>query len=229
MSQTSLNMKYQNPGGTGSGAHTGTRLMPAMESSNRNLSGARARETRPLQLEPSCHENGLNPPEPPDEASAAVATHLSNPTQVGCDRVETQPELSGRRESPWPVVKAGGDFARHPACLDLQDEETVLSLLCEGIRLAANRRGMSERTLRRLFEREGLCLRDCLQGRRRELTVHLLEGHLSVGSVAERLGFSSSQTFARYLRREFGMTATGLRRSMRCADSQATPNHEADA
>jgi AraC-like DNA-binding protein len=96
--------------------------------------------------------------------------------------------------------------------LDLLDEETVLFVLHFGIRLTAGRWGVSERTLRRQFERRGVRLCDLLQERRRDLTRRLLAGDLPVGTIALRLGFSSSQTFARYLRREFGTTARELRR-----------------
>ena len=106
---------------------------------------------------------------------------------------------------------------RQSSVLDLEDEEIVLLLLRGGVRLAARRQGISERTLRRYFQQQGVSLRDCLQRRRRELTVRLLDGHTSVATVATYLGFSSSQTFARYLRREFGTTATCIRRSVRAA------------
>ena len=101
--------------------------------------------------------------------------------------------------------------------LDQLDEETVLFILRFGIRLTAGKWGISERTLRRQYERKGLRLCDLLQERRRDLTLRLLAGELPVGAVALRLGFSSSQTFARYLRREFGATARQLRRRFRTA------------
>jgi AraC-like DNA-binding protein len=96
--------------------------------------------------------------------------------------------------------------------LDRLDEETVLFILRGGIRLAAGKWGVSERTLRRRFQRKRLRLCDLLQKRRRDMTLRLLSGDLPVGAVAERLGFSSSQSFARYVRREFGATARELRR-----------------
>jgi len=101
--------------------------------------------------------------------------------------------------------------------LDQLDEETVLFILRFGIRLTAGKWGISERTLRRQYERKGLRLCDLLQERRRDLTLRLLAGELPVGTVALRLGFSSSQTFSRYLRREFGATARQLRRRFRPA------------
>jgi AraC-like DNA-binding protein len=99
--------------------------------------------------------------------------------------------------------------------LDPLDEETVLFILRSGIRLAAGKWGVSERTLRRRFQRKRLRLCDLLQKRRRDMTLRLLSGDLPVGAVAERLGFSSSQSFARYVRREFGATARELRRRCR--------------
>jgi AraC-like DNA-binding protein len=43
------------------------------------------------------------------------------------------------------------------------------------------------------------------------MALRLLASDLPVRAIALRLGFASSQTFARFLRREFGATATALR------------------
>lgn len=99
----------------------------------------------------------------------------------------------------------------------LSDDEADLRLLRFGVRIVAEHLGISERTLRRQFQRQGIRLRDHIRRRRRELALRLLGGDLPVGTLASRLGFSSSQTFARFVRREFGETATGLRRRIRSA------------
>lgn len=79
------------------------------------------------------------------------------------------------------------------------------------MRLTARTLGLSERTFRRQFERKGLRLSDLLGERRRQMALRLLASDLPVRTIADRLGFASSQTFARFLRREFGATATALR------------------
>ncbi len=130
--------------------------------------------------------------------------------------------LDSKAGLPGPPLAARGEAARllESGLLDLTDEETVLFILRFGIRLVAGRRGVSERTLRRQFERIGLRLSDLLQERRRDLALGLLAGDLPVGAVALRLGFSSSQTFARFLRREFGATARELRRRLATRDGR---------
>jgi len=88
-------------------------------------------------------------------------------------------------------------------------------LLRLGVREAAERLGVSERTLRRRYARLGSRLHDHLGKLRRERALDLLGGGLPVSVIALRLGFASSQTFARWVRRSFGFTATELRRGLR--------------
>jgi hypothetical protein len=108
--------------------------------------------------------------------------------------------------------------------LDLTDEETVLFILRFGLRLASGLFPFSERTRRRVYERRGLRLAELLKERRRELTLHLLATDLPVKTVALRLGFSSLQTFARYVRREYGMTATAVRTRLRDGGKASGPS-----
>ena len=89
-------------------------------------------------------------------------------------------------------------------------DELILRL---GVRTAAERLGVSERTLRRRYARLGTRLHDHLGRLRRERALDLLAGGLPVSVIALRLGFASSRTFARWVRRTFGMTATELRRA----------------
>jgi AraC-like DNA-binding protein len=112
---------------------------------------------------------------------------------------------------PARLAAAQGAFAEKVEPFDLLDEEAVLFVLHFGMRLTARKLGLSERTFRRRFERKGLRLSNLLGERRREMALQLLANDLPVGKIAHRLGFASSQTFARFLRREFGATATALR------------------
>jgi AraC-like DNA-binding protein len=129
--------------------------------------------------------------------------------------------LPGSRKGfPAPVRAAAGGATRpNPLFLHLLDDEGVLFFLRFGIRVGAGSLGIPERTLRRRFEERGLRLADLLEARRRDETLRLLSGGLPVASIALRLGFSSAQTFARYMRREFGSTASGLRKRLHDGES----------
>lgn len=121
-----------------------------------------------------------------------------------------------RRVSQMGSSTAAGWLQRPEAgFFELLDEETVLFLLRSGIRLGAGIFGVSERTLRRRFQKQGLRLSDLLSERRRSEALRLLAGDLPLKSIALLLGFASTQTLARYLRREFGVTATVLRKELR--------------
>jgi len=124
----------------------------------------------------------------------------------------------GRFPTP-PRAVAGGVPRPGALFLDLLDDESVLFFLRFGIRIGAGSLGIAVRTLRRRFEERGLRLADLLEARRRDETLRLLSGGLPVASIALRLGFSSAQTFARYIRRNFGTTATGLRKRLRAGES----------
>jgi AraC-like DNA-binding protein len=113
------------------------------------------------------------------------------------------------------LAHAGSPRRREDEVFDLLDDETVLFLLRFGIRLGVGLFGVSERTLRRRFKQRGIRLSDLLGERRRQEALRLLAGSVPLKAVALRLGFSSTQTLARYLRREFGATATALRNQLR--------------
>ncbi len=121
-----------------------------------------------------------------------------------------------RRVSQMPRSAAAGRSHRPEAGLfELLDDETVLFLLRSGIRLGAGIFGVSERTLRRRFQKQGIRLSDLVSERRRTEALRLLAGNFPLKTIALLLGFASTQTLARYLRREFGVTATVLRKELR--------------
>lgn len=97
----------------------------------------------------------------------------------------------------------------------LLSEEMAIYLVRFGPRLAAGRSGVSERTLRRRFERRGLRLMDYLKKSRRRFAERLLLTDLPLMTVSTNLGFGSTQTFARFMRREFGETATAVRQRLK--------------
>jgi len=117
-------------------------------------------------------------------------------------------------QSPEPAQGAGRERPGE-GLLGFLDEESVLFLLRFGIRLGVGLFGVSERTLRRRFASHGVRLSDLLAERRRREALRLLAGEIPLKAIALLLGFSSTQTLARYLRREFGTTATALRRELR--------------
>ena len=97
----------------------------------------------------------------------------------------------------------------------LLSEEMAIFLVRFGPRLAACRHGISERTLRRRFERRGLRLAVHVRESRLRMAERLLATDLPVTTVSDRLGFGSTQTFARFMRREFGETATAFRERLK--------------
>ena len=103
-----------------------------------------------------------------------------------------------------PLPSSAEEFA-------LLSEEMAIFLVRFGPRLAASRHGISERTLRRRFERRGLRLAAHVRESRLRLAERLLATELPLTTVSDRLGFGSTQTFARFMRREFGETATAVR------------------
>jgi len=97
---------------------------------------------------------------------------------------------------------------------DLLSDETALFIMQFGGHLAADSRGVSTRTLRRQFERLGVTLSDHMMRKRRKLALtHLADG-VPIRDIARQLGFASAQTLARFIHREFGTTATVLRRRL---------------
>ncbi len=106
------------------------------------------------------------------------------------------------------------DLRRQEVSDDLLSDETALFIMQFGGHLAADSRGVSTRTLRRQFERHGVTLSEHMMRKRRELAMSLLADGVPIRDVARRLGFASAQTFARFVHREFGITATTLRRRL---------------
>lgn len=73
---------------------------------------------------------------------------------------------------------------------------------------------MSDRTVQRLLREEGLQFRDLLDEVRAMLAKQLLaDGVLSIGRIAEQLGFDSLSSFSRACRRWHGVTPRTLRQS----------------
>ncbi len=95
------------------------------------------------------------------------------------------------------------------AVFALTDDEVAI-LIQRGASGLARYFKVSPRTFRRICAKKGISLHEF----RAILTVAgakaLLRSGLLVGDVARQLGFSSSQTFARFIRRRCGTTARHL-------------------
>ena len=109
-----------------------------------------------------------------------------------------------------------------PAVL-LQPERDVVAsraleplelLVRDGVKALASEWGLPARTLRRLCAERHVNLSACRRVFKRELARELLRSREPLGQVAQALGFASTQTLARYVRTEFGCTATELRRAL---------------
>jgi AraC-like DNA-binding protein len=102
---------------------------------------------------------------------------------------------------------------RAPDGYESLSEDELVFILRYGLGNFAHGRGISERTLRRRLVRSGPRLVDRLETTRRTLATELLATDISIHDLARRLGFASAQTFGRYFKREFGETATNMRKN----------------
>lgn len=72
--------------------------------------------------------------------------------------------------------------------------------------------GINVRTLQRQLESAGEAFSDRVNGVRRDLVIHYMDnGSLSLGRIAEPLGYSAYGSFFRWFTAQFGMTPTRWR------------------
>jgi len=91
-------------------------------------------------------------------------------------------------------------------------EDEARCLLEGGVASLAALQRVSRRTVHRRLALLGTSPRVLITGLRRERTPRLLKEGIPLAEIAARLGFASTQTLARFVRREFGVTATELRK-----------------
>lgn len=131
--------------------------------------------------------------------------------------------IAGRKLAGETVSRcAGGDVSRKepsvrrpsnaPGTLGLSSQD-VATLVVQGSRGLTERVGIPVRTLRRRLACDGVRLREVKRIARRTMASSLLATSLPVNEIARRLGYSSAQSLARFLRQEFGVTATTFRES----------------
>lgn len=113
------------------------------------------------------------------------------------------------------LTRRGADEdARDRLEFDEADKQALLAeqLLARGTKGIAKERGVSVRTLQRRLAAQGLRARQVVAELGRERAKQLLRSGLRVGDVAFELGFSGTEAFSRFCRRELGATPTELRR-----------------
>lgn len=129
-----------------------------------------------------------------------------------------------------------GSVTRHPSYLvvataireecrveQIVGEETAVLLLQEGLEGAAERKGRSERTIRRRFEERGVRVSDFVERIRVRVTGEVLRQGLPLSIVARWLGFGSAATYRHFIQRRLGLGVRGLRRRLR----ERAPSDEA--
>lgn len=85
-------------------------------------------------------------------------------------------------------------------------EHTRVHVAHATVKSASDAAGLSERSLRRRFETSGLSWEEYRRRARILAALPLLETRLSVGEVAERVGYESQSAFAKTFRAVFGVT-----------------------
>lgn len=88
-----------------------------------------------------------------------------------------------------------------------------LYLECGTLKASAKRAGLSTRTLQRRWRAYGLAMKDVRIARRASAIVNLTQQNIPLKVVAARVGFSPPG-LARFVRREFGVAPTALRRML---------------
>lgn len=95
------------------------------------------------------------------------------------------------------------------------DEGAALALVAHGLEAAARRSGVSERTIRRRFEAAGSSVSRVIYRTRVEATLRACGAAVPTTVVARWLGFTSTDAYRRFVKREVGVSIKGLRRRVR--------------
>jgi AraC-like DNA-binding protein len=144
------------------------------------------------------------------------------PSELWFDASELVPSKDGASK----IYAAAANFwerrnVRYPAAersLIEQIENIVESVLEQGeigIKFAAPRVGMSERTLIRKLREAGTTYRAIVERLRRDKAVELLQDRrLSLKQIAAALGYSNEQNFARAFQRWFGTSPGDARKGV---------------
>jgi hypothetical protein len=148
------------------------------------------------------------------EAEAeTVAVSASTASQVVELRSRSEAASLGLRDrrGEMAVRKALGR-GRFGPCTRIGDE-AVVSLVIEGVEGASRRAGVSGRTLRRHFSRNGSSISAFVAGVRLEAARDLFSQGWDTGEVAVALGYSGAAAFRRFLRQNSRVGVWTLRRA----------------
>jgi len=123
---------------------------------------------------------------------------------------DSRPALQAPPPGPFPFERS---FAQDASTLDRAirrsrcetqfglDTEVAHLLVLSGLRDASRQAGVSERTIRRQFEREGTSPSAFVRTIRLTVLLELLEHDVPTRRIAPTLGFGSSASFRRFLHR----------------------------
>ena len=101
-------------------------------------------------------------------------------------------------------------------------ESVVARLLAGGCKGLARHSGVSVRTLRRRFRESGSTLREITLAKRAAVVLNLMQAGLPLTRIAGRVGLSGPPALARFVRREFGTTPSGLAAQLRRQSTEGT-------
>ena len=89
--------------------------------------------------------------------------------------------------------------------------EDLTEIVVHGGRGLTLTTGVAGRTRRRMLARTGMSLHQVKREARRRLAASVFSSSLPLKEIPRQLGYSSTQTFSRFIRYEFGVAATALR------------------
>jgi AraC-like DNA-binding protein len=95
------------------------------------------------------------------------------------------------------------------------DEGEALTLVSHGLAAVARRAGVSERTLRRRFADAGTSVSRVVHRTRVETTVRACGAAVPTTVVARWLGFTNTDAYRRFVKRELGLSIKRLRPRVR--------------
>ncbi len=97
----------------------------------------------------------------------------------------------------------------------LLEEDDALALVAHGLREVALRKAVSERTIRRRFVAAGTPVHTVVYRVRIEATRCVLAASVPTTVIARWLGFTNTEAYRRFVRREMGMSIREMKHRVR--------------
>jgi AraC-like DNA-binding protein len=178
---------------------------------------------RKLPNDPDLYSNLLN--------SKVDLNHKKNQIKINCDNFNIENSNSD------PVMHRMMLKKCEEILLHINQNRSLVSLVRKDvleamplgnslIQSVARERGMSERTLQRRLSDAGHSFQEILDAARIELSMQMLrETDLSISSISERLGYSSTAAYSRAAVRWHGNTPSRLRAEFRKAPNATPDDH----